>query len=218
MNLRNTTAWLLILGPILLIIGGLVFGPGINSVDEWKDTGTLLKALGENTSLQGLSAIVTSLGIIVILMAFIGMKDSMKDNSECYMWSGILLVLLSIPAQIAEQGLHAGAAEVAALPGGAGMATGATLIAAAHGIGAISTVIFFIGIAIIGIAILIQKNYLAVSALNIIVGIAFMTTGILGVIGTAGIEYVSQLTWIAWIIFMATTLLTGIFTLVFNKK
>jgi len=69
-----------------------------------------------------------------------------------------------------------------------------------------------------GIAILIQKNYLAVSALNIIVGIAFMATGILGVIGIAGIEYVSQLTWIAWIIFMATTLLTGIFTLVFNKK
>tara|TARA_B100000745_G_C20113259_1_gene381042 strand:+ start:286 stop:945 length:660 start_codon:yes stop_codon:yes gene_type:complete len=219
MNLRNTTAWLLILGPILLLVGGLVFGPGVNSADEWKDTAGLLKALGENNSLQGISAIVTSLGVIGILIAFIGIKDSMKGNtSECYMKCGILIFLLSMPGQAAEQGLHAAAAEAAALPGGAGMATGATLIATASGIGAISTVIFFIGIALIGIAILIQKNYLAVSALNIIVGIAFTAAGVLGIIAIAGIDYISTLTFVSWTLFIATTLLTGIFTLVLKKK
>ena len=220
MNLRNVTGWLLIVGPILMIVGGLVLGPqGVNTADAWKNTPVLLKALAENASLQGISAIVISLGAISILAGFIRIKDSMNGNvSECYIKSGVLLMLLSLPGQGAEQGLQAAAAEAAALPGGAGMATGATLIAAATGIGAVSSVFFFIAAALIGIAILIQKNYLAVSAVNIIVGIAFTVSGVLGVIAIAGIDYVSTLTFASWFLFMVATLLAGIFTLVLKKK
>ena len=71
----------------------------------------------------------------------------------------------------------------AATASAAGVSIGATLVVASQGVGTIGTIAGFLGFALIGLGMIIQKNW------NIVVAIILIITGLLGAIGTPIMGY-----------------------------
>ena len=132
---------------------------------------------------------------------------------------GFFLIICLFVAFLVENSLWAAAADSAATgmaaaaaagdpnaAGPAGVSTGATLFVASQGVGTIGTITGFLGFILIGLSMIIQKNW------NIIVAILLIITGLCGTVGTPIIGYDSDTMFIVWVSMMVTISVTGVFT------
>jgi hypothetical protein len=132
---------------------------------------------------------------------------------------GFFLIIGLFAAFLIENSLWAAAADSAAtgmaaaaaagdpnVAGPAGVSIGATLFVASQGVGTIGTITGFLGFVLIGLGMIIQKNW------NIIVPILLIITGLLGTVGTSVIGYDGDAMFFVWISMMITIVVTGVFT------
>jgi hypothetical protein len=157
MDSRTLSGLLLISSPIIMIVFWLLLGPDGGDVISAK------YAYGIGT-----------LGLLLMVVGLSLVKDEMAGGAGAhYAQVGVLLLVLGMSAAIVESALEIVSVE-AASPEHTALFAGA-----AEGVGSLTTAISMLGLAVVGIAFLVQKNvHVILSALVTIVGIV-------GVVGAA---------------------------------
>jgi len=204
------TGWLFLIAPLITLVFWLVSGMPTDASDL--GVGEIVGELGKNPDWLKLSVSLASLGVVGTAIGWASMKGMMSGSNWAYI--GGLAILISVPGQIAEAGLVAGTGSAggsAAAAAGAGMAdaavaagaVGAALWSASQAVGALSSAVFFLGIASMGIGMILQKNVHIISASS------FAIMGILGVAGAA-YDYGSLLMAVPYIGMVLTSVAVGV--------
>jgi hypothetical protein len=198
MSTRMLTGLLLIIGPIVLLAGFITFA-GSGVVNDWSDTAGTVAELGKNSGLVKTALSIVVLGMLGGAAGLAGLNHSMAGGSGAhYARLGLLLYVIGITIGIAEYTLLIGIAGAA----GDGQAGAETLFTASQAIGAGATTIWFLGLAVIGISIFVQKNLHSIlAALIVIVGVIGTVFGI--------IDYSSDLLIIPMLGSIVVTIATG---------
>ena len=205
MNSHTLAGLSLIIGAITMAISAFL---APSSVPDLTQTANVLVALAANPQSMAIHAVIQTVAMVLMLAGYAKVKDSAIDgNGKPYAKLGWLMFALILPGIMIETALIAAAADAAAIAGGAGMPTAAALWAASLGIGSISTVVPLAGMALIGIAIAIQKSY------HIVVAILLIITGVLGASFPVVFGYDHSNMLIVWLSLILTTVITGIMTI-----
>ena len=215
---KNIAAISLFLAPILMFLSFVILLGG-DSVDQ-SDILAYTMYLGENSSDVGIAMVLASIFMGIMFSGFGYVRSTMAGGSGAGLANmGFFLIIGLFAAFVVENSLWAAAADSAATgmaaaaaagdpnaAGPAGVSTGATLFVASQGVGTIGTITGFLGFILIGLSMIIQKNW------NIIVAILLIITGLLGTVGTPIIGYDSDTMFIVWVSMMVTISVTGVFT------
>ena len=195
MNLSKTTGWLLVIG----IIGTMAFGLSNAAASaDWSSDTAMLTALSTDVDWTKLSFILSAIGQIVLTIGIVGIKDAMSGGvghkyasmaiwflaigaTTNLLWSAMMgLTGDQWSAKTSLEAAAGGAAAAgqteaaAAAAAGAGIAAGIALSAwaTALAIGAASQLTTFIGVALLGIGLTMQKSlHMILAALITILGI-----------------------------------------------
>ena len=215
---KNIAAISLFLAPILMFLTFLILLSGVNEAQS--DILAYTMQLGENSSDVGIAMVIASIFMGIMFSGFGYVRSTMAGGSGAGLANmGFFLIIGLFVAFLVENSLWAAAADSAATgmaaaaaagdpnaAGPAGVSTGATLFVASQGVGTIGTITGFLGFILIGLSMIIQKNW------NIIVAILLIITGLLGTVGTPIIGYDSDTMFIVWVSMMVTISVTGVFT------
>jgi hypothetical protein len=164
---------LALLAPVLAIIAWLIFGiivmEGVGPDNPQKFIGLL----GANSAIVKILFPACTLLFLMALAAVGYIKKSMKGGSGHYIASfGWFLIIIGSAGQLGETALTIATAEAAAV---GNMAVASSMFAGSSAIGATTTAFSMLGITLIGIGILQQKNFSQlVAGLMIISGISTM--------------------------------------------
>lgn len=198
MSTRMLTGLLLIIGPIVLLAGFLVFGSS-GALDDWSDTAGTVTELGKDPGLVKTAASIVVLGMLGGAAGLAGLSHSMAGGSGAhYARLGFLLYVIGITIGLAEYTLLIGVAETA----GDGQAGAETLFTASQAIGAGAATIWFLGLGVIGVSIFVQKN------LHVILATLIVIVGIIGAVITR-YDYASDLFIIPMLGSVVVTIATG---------
>ena len=229
MNLSKTTGWLLVIG----IIGGMAFGlSNATASADWSSNAALLTALSTDVDWTKLSFILSAIGQIVIVIGIVGMRDAMSGGVG-HKYASMAIWFLAIGATtnliwsammgltgdqwstkttaeaMAVAAAGAGNAEAAqAAAAGAAISAGIAVsaLATALAIGAASNLSTFVGVALLGIGLTMQKSlHMILAALITILGIVGIALSI--------IDSRSTLLFIPWLGTFIIMLIIGLGTL-----
>ena len=132
---------------LMLIVGGVLNFGGWGASAALEDT---------SVGLTKLSLSIATLGMLILAAGFYGLVDSMdKGSGALYAKTGLLIFVIGTAVAIIEPALIIGAAEANAA---GNPALGETIDAVQMAIASAGVGIYFLGFAIIGIGILVQKN------------------------------------------------------------
>ena len=132
---------------LMLIIGGVLNFGGWGASAALEDT---------SVGLTKLSLSIATLGMLILAAGFYGLVDSMdKGSGALYAKTGLLIFVIGTAVAIIEPALIIGAAEANAA---GNPALGETIDAVQMAIASAGVGIYFLGFAIIGVGILMQKN------------------------------------------------------------
>ena len=216
---KNIAAISLFLAPILMFLSFVILLGG-DSVDQ-SDILAYTKYLGQNSSDVGIAMVLASIFMGIMFSGFGYVRSTMAGGSGAGLANmGFFLIIGLFVAFLVENSLWAAAADAAAnglaaaaaagdpnAAGPAGVSTGATLYVASQGVGTIGTITGFLGFILIGLSMIIQKNW------NIVVAILLIIIGLLGTVGTSIIGYdADEMFFLVWIPMMVTISVTGAFT------
>ena len=152
---------------LMLIVGGVLNFGGWGASAALEDT---------SVGLTKLSLSIATLGMLILAAGFYGLVDSMdKGSGALYAKTGLLIFVIGTAVAIIEPALIIGAAEANAA---GNPALGETIDAVQMAIASAGVGIYFLGFAIIGIGILVQKNLNAlIAAPRVVMGLfgAFMS-------------------------------------------
>ncbi|MAX11750.1 MAG: hypothetical protein ACJ0OY_07390 [Dehalococcoidia bacterium] len=215
---KNIAACSMVLGPILMMATFLILLSGVDA--QASDILAFTMTLGENSSNVGIGMVIVTIFMGIMFSGFGYVRSTMAGGSGAGLANmGFFLIIGLFVAFLVENSLWAAAADSAATgmaaaaaagdpaaAGPAGVSTGATLFVASQGIGTIGTITGFLGFILIGLGMIIQKNW------NIVVAILLIITGLLGTVGTSIIGYDADAMFLVWISMMITIVVTGVFT------
>tara|TARA_B100001540_G_scaffold87290_1_gene78807 strand:- start:915 stop:1589 length:675 start_codon:yes stop_codon:yes gene_type:complete len=215
---KNIAAISLFLAPILMFSTFLILLSGVDA--QASDILAFTMTLGENSSNVGTGMVIVTIFMGIMFSGFGYVRSTMAGGSGAGLANmGFFLIIGLFAAFVVENSLWAAAADSAATgmaaaaaagdpnaAGPMGVSTGATLFVASQGVGTIGTITGFLGFILIGLSMIIQKNW------NIIVAILLIITGLLGTVGTPIIGYDSDTMFIVWVSMMVTISVTGVFT------
>ena len=143
---------------LMLIIGGVLNFGGWGASAALEDT---------SVGLTKLSLSIATLGMLILAAGFYGLVDSMdKGSGALYAKTGLLIFVIGTAVAIIEPALIIGAAEANAA---GNPALGETIDAVQMAIASAGVGIYFLGFAIIGVGILMQKNLNALIAAPMVV-------------------------------------------------
>ena len=143
---------------LMLIVGGVLNFGGWGASAALEDT---------SVGLTKLSLSIATLGMLILAAGFYGLVDSMdKGSGALYAKTGLLIFVIGTAVAIIEPALIIGAAEANAA---GNPALGETIDAVQMAIASAGVGIYFLGFAIIGIGILVQKNLNALIASPMVV-------------------------------------------------
>ena len=169
MNTRKVTGLSMIIAPVIAILGWIFIGAVLLQAGP-DDPEKFITALGDNNeAVKYLFPLVTIL-FLIALGGFNRIKNSMEGGSGHLMAGfGFFLVIIGSAAQLGEVAFTLATAEASH---GGNMSIASSMLASSQAFGAISTAITMVGIALIGVGILQQKNFTPlVGSLMIITGI-----------------------------------------------
>ena len=183
MNSRTMTGWLLALSPIGLIACWISFGAAMG-FPESGDHGAMVAGMSENAVATKWLMGLAMLFVVLLIGGLAGLRSSMAGGSGAdYATLGIIVIAMSATFSFGEIAAFIVAAEI----GAAGDAARAmTLYLAGNGIGATSSAGIMLGMAILGYAVYIQKNF------HPIIAVILIATGLFGT-GMALYDYGSPL-------------------------
>ncbi len=157
MTQRKMTGILMIIGPVIGLLFWLVGPAGIlggNGLDADSTNAQIVGVLVANSDWSGYSLLFGTIGLLLWLGGFTGVKSSMSSGEgSAYSGLGYLFILVAMAGIAASNGIQAGVTMEAAQAGVAGAFYGAS-----DALGQFSITILSIGVGIMGIAMLIQKN------------------------------------------------------------
>ena len=143
---------------LMLIVGGVLNFGGWGASAALEDT---------SVGLTKLSLSIATLGMLILAAGFYGLVDSMdKGSGALYAKTGLLIFVIGTAVAIIEPALIIGAAEANAA---GNPALGETIDTVQMAIASAGVGIYFLGFAIIGIGILVQKNLNALIAAPMVV-------------------------------------------------
>ena len=183
MNSRTMTGRLLTLSPIGLIACWISFGAAMG-FPESGDHGAMVAGMSENAVATKWLMGLAMLFVVLLIGGLAGLRSSMAGGSGAdYATLGIIVIAMSATFSFGEIAAFIVAAEI----GAAGDAARAmTLYLAGNGIGATSSAGIMLGMAILGYAVYIQKNF------HPIIAVILIATGLFGT-GMALYDYGSPL-------------------------
>ena len=183
MNSRTMTGRLLTLSPIGLIACWISFGAAMG-FPESGDHGAMVAGMSENAVATKWLMGLAMLFVVLLIGGLAGLRSSMAGGSGAdYATLGIIVIAMSATFSFGEIAAFIVAAEV----GAAGDAARAmTLYLAGNRIGATSSAGIMLGMAILGYAVYIQKNF------HPIIAVILIVTGLFGT-GMALYDYGSPL-------------------------
>ena len=191
MNTRNVTGLTLIIAPIVVILSWIVW--------------SMIDPEGPSASGTRANADILQPLMLVVLVALslwsIGLynlsRTMVDGDGGDYANIGGLMILAALPVIIAEVGLYYASGSIA------DAILSDNFYSGGEAIGMAGTLIQFVGFAIVGIGILLQKNF------NQIIAWLFILVGIVGAV-ICIVAYDSQLLGIAYVGFVIATVLVGI--------
>ena len=191
MNTRNVTGLTLIIAPIVVILSWIVW--------------SMIDPEGPSASGTRANADILQPLMLVVLVALslwsIGLynlsRTMVDGDGGDYANIGGLMILAALPVIIAEIGLYYASGSIA------DAILSDNFYSGGEAIGMAGTLIQFVGFAIVGIGILLQKNF------NQIIAWLFILVGIVGAV-ICIVSYDSQLLGIAYVGFVIATVLVGI--------
>ena len=191
MNTRNVTGLTLIIAPIVVILSWIVW--------------SMIDPEGPSASGTRANADILQPLMLVVLVALslwsIGLynlsRTMVDGDGGDYANIGGLMILAALPVIIAEVGLYYASGSIA------DAILSDNFYSGGEAIGMAGTLIQFVGFAIVGIGILLQKNF------NQIIAWLFILVGIVGAV-ICIIAYGSDLLGIAYVGFVIATVLVGI--------
>ena len=169
MNTRKVTGLSMIIAPVIAILGWIFIGAVLLQAGPG-DQEEYMTALGDNhEAVKYLFPLVTIL-LLIALGGLNRIKNSMEGGSGHLMAGfGFFLVIIGSAAQLGEVAFTLATAEASH---GGNMSIASSMLASSQAFGAISTAITMVGIALIGVGILQQKNFTPlVGGLMVITGI-----------------------------------------------
>lgn len=170
MDSRRITGLSMIIAPVVAILGWIVMGLVVLDGASPDNPAKFISELGDN------SEVVKYVFPLITILFLIGIgglnriKNSMEGGAGHMMAGfGFFLVVLGSAAQLGEVAFTVATAEAA---NSGDMSVASTMHASGQAIGSISTVITMVGMGLIGIGILQQKNFTPfVAGLMIITGV-----------------------------------------------
>lgn len=201
---RSLTGWILTLGPIVTFVGflGFVF-PALGGSTPDGST-EFIKLMGENADIIEFGSIIGTFGLCLHAAGIALLNSQMRDGSGSQiMLAGTIIYVMGTAGYIMESALFSNAAEWGASEG---FLDGIMFYNLAQAIGSWATFFTLIGFSIVGLAILIQKNF------NMILAYAFIVIGLAGAI-IAIIDYSSDLMIIGYLGNAILLVITGILTI-----
>tara|TARA_B100001750_G_C15181978_1_gene434500 strand:- start:92 stop:676 length:585 start_codon:yes stop_codon:yes gene_type:complete len=148
---------------LMLIVGGILNFGGWGASAALENT---------NVGLTKVSLSIATLGMLILAAGFYGLTDSMaKGTGQLLAQAGLVIYVIGTAVAICEPALIIGAAEANAA---GNQALGETLDAVQLAIASAGVGVYFLGFAIIGIGIFIQRN------LNVFVAVPMIVMGLIG--------------------------------------
>ncbi len=148
---------------LMLIVGGVLNFGGWGASAALEDT---------SVGLTKLSLSIATLGMLILAAGFYGLVDSMdKGSGALYAKTGLVIFVIGTAVAIIEPALIIGAAEANAA---GNPALEETIDAVQMAIASAGVGIYFLGFAIIGVGILMQKN------LNTLIAAPMVVMGLFG--------------------------------------
>tara|TARA_Y100000817_G_C16726724_1_gene486104 strand:+ start:190 stop:819 length:630 start_codon:yes stop_codon:yes gene_type:complete len=205
---RSLTGWILTLGPIVTFTGflGIVFTVLGGSTPDGSTES--IKLMGENADLIEIGTLIGTFGLCLHAAGIALLNAQMKDGSGSQiMLVGTIIYVMGTAGFIIESALLSNAAEWGA---SGELLDGIMFFNLAQAVGSWATFFTLIGFSIVGLAILIQKNF------NMILAYAFIVIGLAGAI-IAIVDYSSDLMIIGYLGNAILLVIAGILTIRSNE-
>ena len=191
MNTRNVTGLTLIIAPVVVIISWIIW----SMLDP---DGPSASGIRANADILQPLCLVVLVALSLWSIGLFNLSRTMLDgDGGDYANIGGLMILAALPVIIAEIGLYYASGSIADAVLSDNFYTGG------QAVGMAGTLIQFVGFGIVGISILLQKNF------NQIIAWLFILVGIVGAV-ICIIAYDSQLLGIAYVGYVIATVLVGI--------
>ena len=181
---------MMIVGPILTLIMAFTGPLNPNAGVSWSDTQAVLGELAAaNTDWAQINFLLLSIGLIMQVLGIRYFVNSMNSNDSVanYSLTGGMAMIMGVIVVFGEGLFYGAAANAAAIAGGAGMGTAASMWAGGQAFGAGGSILLFLGMALVSISAYITNTF------NKIIAILLAVVTIVGVILCLIGEYTNDL-------------------------
>ena len=201
---------MMIVGPILTLVMAFTGPISPNSGVSWGDTQAILGELAAaNTDWAQINFLFLSIGLVMQVLGIRYFVNSMNSNDSVvnYSVTGGMAMVIGVTLVFGEGLLYGASANAAAIAGGAGMGTAASMWAGGQALGAGGSILLFLGFALVGISAYITNSF------NKIIAIFLTVVTIVGVILCLMGEYTNDLMIIPYLGSTIAIVVLGILTL-----
>jgi len=201
---------MMIVGPILTLVMAFTGPISPSSGVSWGDTQAVLGELAAaNTDWAQINFLFLSIGLVMQVLGIRYFVNSMNSNDSVvnYSVTGGMAMVIGVTLVFGEGLLYGASANAAAIAGGAGMGTAASMWAGGQALGAGGSILLFLGFGLVGISAYITNSF------NKIIAIFLTVVTIVGVILCLMGEYTNDLMIIPYLGSTIAIVVLGILTL-----
>ncbi|MDG2101213.1 MAG: hypothetical protein P8K05_02595 [Dehalococcoidia bacterium] len=201
---------MMIVGPVLTLVMAFTGPISPSSGVSWGDTQAVLGELAAaNTDWAQINFLFLGIGIVMQVLGLRYFVNSMNSNESVvnYSVTGGMAMIIGAILVFGEGLLYGAASNAAAIAGGAGMGTAASMWAGGQALGAGGSIMLFLGFALVGISAYITNSF------NKIVALLLTVVTIIGIILCLIGEYTNDLMIIPYLGSIIAIIVLGILTL-----
>ena len=201
---------MMIVGPVLTLVMAFTGPISPTSGVSWGDTQAVLGELAAaNTDWAQINFLFLSIGLVMQVLGLRYFVNSMNSNKSVvnYSVTGGMAMIIGVTLVFGEGLLYGAASNAAAIAGGAGMGTAASMWAGGQALGAGGSIMMFLGFALVGISAYITNSF------NKIIALLLTVVTIVGIILCLMGEYTNDLMIIPYLGSTIAIIVLGILTL-----
>lgn len=201
---------MMIVGPVLTLVMAFTGPISPSSGVSWGDTQAVLGELAAaNTDWAQINFLFLGIGIVMQVLGLRYFVNSMNSNESVvnYSVTGGMAMIIGAILVFGEGLLYGAASNAAAIAGGAGMGTAASMWAGGQALGAGGSIMLFLGFALVGISAYITNSF------NKIVALLLTVVTIIGIILCLIGEYTNDLMIVPYLGSIIAIIVLGILTL-----
>lgn len=201
---------MMIVGPVLTLVMAFTGPISPTSGVSWGDTQAVLGELAAaNTDWAQINFLFLGIGIVMQVLGLRYFVNSMNSNESVvnYSVTGGMAMIIGAILVFGEGLLYGAASNAAAIAGGAGMGTAASMWAGGQALGAGGSIMLFLGFALVGISAYITNSF------NKIVALLLTVVTIIGIILCLIGEYTNDLMIVPYLGSIIAIIVLGILTL-----